>query len=173
MVLALLDRGADIFALSAERWTALHHAARYGHKETVLALLDRGAELNARPELRETTPLLSQSKDQEELNERANVGTPLILAAFRGHRDIVEILLQAETSHIKSTACGEDNYVSIHGTNKLTIDVQSESHLPPSSLHLNSSYPNLPFITLTTTWLIGQKGSNTPTRALTLITLSN
>lgn len=44
----LLDRGAAIDALDAAQETALHHAARSGHKECVQMLLSKGADILAR-----------------------------------------------------------------------------------------------------------------------------
>lgn len=45
MVVALLERGADIHAEDSRQRTALHLATQRGHKEVVLGLLERGAAL--------------------------------------------------------------------------------------------------------------------------------
>ena len=56
IVLALLDRGADIEARDFLQRTPLHIASEYDRLEVGLALLDRGADVDAR-DVNQMTPL--------------------------------------------------------------------------------------------------------------------
>lgn len=107
MVIALLDRGADISVVSTEGWTPLHHAAAFGHKETVIKLLDRGAEINVRTsKFGETPLLLSLFGDYKDVTlallERGcdykmkdvEDCAPLHVAAEQGWSDVVQELLK-------------------------------------------------------------------------------
>ena len=68
--LFLLDNGADVNAVDARGFTALHRAAEKGHIELVKALLERGAAVSP----------------------RAGEHTPLSLAHARGQAQVVEVL---------------------------------------------------------------------------------
>ena len=44
----LIEKGADINALTYDKWTALHYAARYSDSvEVVKILIEKGANINA------------------------------------------------------------------------------------------------------------------------------
>ncbi|XP_025078776.1 LOW QUALITY PROTEIN: ankyrin repeat domain-containing protein 39-like [Pomacea canaliculata] len=68
-----LAHGADVNARDKSGYTALHYAARSGHRDVCCLLLNHGAEVNA------TTT--------------AGSATPLHRAAYMGHADIVQLLL--------------------------------------------------------------------------------
>src|SRR5687768_9078675 len=75
--------------------TALHHAVRQGHSETVVALLDGGASLNDVSETDKTTPLL--------------------LAAINGQFDIAMTLIQrGADANLASTAGATPLYAVIN-----------------------------------------------------------
>jgi cytohesin len=90
-VKALLDEGTDVNAKNSRMgYTALHGAARNGHKEVVELLLANGADINARE---------NQSK------------TPLFLAVEYGKKEIVELLL-ARGADVNAAARGAENALS-------------------------------------------------------------
>uniref|UniRef100_R7W0W8 Protein TANC2 n=1 Tax=Aegilops tauschii TaxID=37682 RepID=R7W0W8_AEGTA len=68
----LLDHGADLTQEEDDGDTVLHHAARRGRCEIVKLLLARGADVNG----------------------SSQHGTPLHLAAVKGHESTVEVLLE-------------------------------------------------------------------------------
>jgi hypothetical protein len=70
-----LDAGIDVHSLSANKWTALHEACRYGQLEAVKVLLEAGADPN--------------------LPHPQNGFTPMVVATFdKGHTEIVRALLR-------------------------------------------------------------------------------
>jgi len=69
---SLLDRGANINAVDAGKWTPLHHASVNGHHQCVELLLDRGASINA---------------------VNGTKYTPLHYASLYGHHQCVELLI--------------------------------------------------------------------------------
>ena len=69
---SLLDRGANINAVDAGKWTPLHHASVNGHHQCVELLLDRGANINA--------------------VDKYNY-TPLHYASVNGHHQCIELLI--------------------------------------------------------------------------------
>lgn len=69
-----LDAGVPVDEPCERGYTALHHAAWYGHSDLLSLLLARGANVYAR---------------------NAATATPLCHAAERGHADAVRLLLQA------------------------------------------------------------------------------
>jgi len=69
---SLLDRGANINAVDAGKWTPLHHASVNGHHQCVELLLDRGANINA---------------------VNGFKYTPLHYASLYGHHQCVELLI--------------------------------------------------------------------------------
>jgi ankyrin repeat protein len=68
----LLDRGADVNRGNDHGWTPLHQAAYSNNIELARMLLDHDA--------------------RTELEARGDGGTPLVMALFWGHREVVELL---------------------------------------------------------------------------------
>lgn len=73
-VSALLDAGANITAITADKFTPIHVAAYFGNQQVVTLLLERGSDISA------VTADLAGS-------------TPLHLASLNGHSSLVEYLL--------------------------------------------------------------------------------
>ena len=74
--------------LAADGWSALHFASGCGHTECVRLLIKAKAPLEAK-------------------NNRG--ATPLMCAAFQGHRDVVKLLLSAGASpRTRSNECGNE-----------------------------------------------------------------
>ena len=75
-VVAMIDAGDSIEQITDDEYgvTALHIAAVYGQVPVIQALLSRGAQIE------------QEDKDGQ---------TPLILAAWRGHQEVVSLLLVA------------------------------------------------------------------------------
>src|SRR3954469_5075444 len=71
----LLDAGADVAHPNAHGWTPLHNAAYGDAPDRARLLLDAGAPAD--------------------ISARGAGGTPLVIALFWGHRDVVDVLLQA------------------------------------------------------------------------------
>jgi ankyrin repeat protein len=69
----LIERGADVNALSDDKWTPLHFASRFGHTKAVTWLLAHGASVNF---------------------QKDDSWTPLHWAAYYGHFQIAMILLK-------------------------------------------------------------------------------
>ena len=84
LVNVLLDRGANIKAMTDERWAALHRAANGGHVEVVKVLLDRGAAIDA----------MTDEK-----------WTALHQAANGGHVEVVKVLLDRGAAIDAMTDC--------------------------------------------------------------------
>lgn len=84
----VLDAGLDVHCLSANKWTALHEACRYGQLEAVSVLLAAGADPNV------PHPQLGY--------------TPMFVATFdQGHTEIVRALLRGEAApSLASPHCG-------------------------------------------------------------------
>merc|ERR1712023_385047 len=72
VIMALLDKGADIHARDEYQNTPLHRACMNGNIEVIMALLDRGADIHAR------------KKDQN---------TPLHVACYHGNIEVIMALL--------------------------------------------------------------------------------
>lgn len=73
----LLDYAADINLIDYNGWTALHHAAVKGDIESSLELIENGANVNA---------------------YSTSMKTPLHLAAYHNHPEIIQILVNAGAS---------------------------------------------------------------------------
>ena len=71
--MALLDRGADVYARNHDEWTPLHYACVNGHMELAMTLVDRGAEVDARNDSQRT---------------------PLHLACYNGHTEVAMALVE-------------------------------------------------------------------------------
>lgn len=112
IIKCLLDAGAPVNALGGEQWsTALHWAATKGHLEAMGLLLNYGADPTIRDQPGYTTLHLAAQHGQifailyllsigrNEVDERDNFGrTALLWAAYRGHTEAVQVLLQENAS---------------------------------------------------------------------------
>jgi ankyrin repeat protein len=74
-VKVLIEAGADVAHPNAHGWTPLHQAAYGNRGDLAKALLDAGAPAD--------------------VSARGAGGTPLVVALFWGHREVVEVLLRA------------------------------------------------------------------------------
>lgn len=105
MIQALIDGGADLESRDAIGWTALMAAVVANHEPAVARLLAAGA--NPNHVAREDTPLTCAATDatlpvlrklldaEADPNLRRPDGwTPLMLAAYRGEVDLVQLLLE-------------------------------------------------------------------------------
>ena len=72
---ALIEAGADVAHPNAHGWTPLHQAAYGNRVDLAEVLLDAGAPAD--------------------VSGRGAGGTPLVVALFWGHREVVEVLLRA------------------------------------------------------------------------------
>lgn len=73
---SLIEKGADVNAkekVTGEGYTAIFHAASYGHTAIVKLLIEKGANVNERP----------------------GRNAPIIIAAWGGHTDTIRVLLEA------------------------------------------------------------------------------
>ena len=69
IVIALIDRGADIHAKgNKDGQTPLHWAASQGQTETAVALIDRGADIHATANLGRTPLHLATSQGETEIS---------------------------------------------------------------------------------------------------------
>jgi len=108
IVRLLLDRGADVNAVSDMGETALIIASSNGHENIVRLLLDRGADVNAVDSYHETALMVASRWTFQEsyelvrlllergadVNMRSNIGeTALMWAAIEGYENVVRLLL--------------------------------------------------------------------------------
>jgi hypothetical protein len=117
VVRELLVRGASIEAASNDSWTSLLAASDWGYLDVVRELLARGANIEA-ANINGATSLYLASQNGylvivcELLSRGANVNvanggdTPLIMASYLGHVDVVRALL---------TAGADKHHVGDHG----------------------------------------------------------
>ena len=106
----LLDRGADINALTNFNWTPLHAAAFNGRLEFVRMLLDHGAAINS-PDKSGRTPLHRSGHIEvvrllleygADLNARDEGGrTPSDFASIYGYRGVVRLLSEYSTKSVE------------------------------------------------------------------------
>jgi hypothetical protein len=92
-VRTLLDAGAAVNEPNADGFTPLLLAAFEGHEEAARILVAKGADVNARV----SVSVASLNREGIEIGDRRTEvsATPLVAAAFRGHRGMVELLLEA------------------------------------------------------------------------------
>jgi len=89
--------------------TALHYAARHGHRRMCRFLLNQGAEVNKKTTVRRMTPLHEAASNGHDsvviflMEKQANPNaqndegnTPLHLAAGKGHIDVVRALVSKD-----------------------------------------------------------------------------
>jgi ankyrin repeat protein len=107
IVAALLNAGAYIDAVDAQKKTALHLASSEGHTEIVAALINADANIDAFDAQKKTALHLASSQGHAEivaalLKAGAHIhaldpqkNTPLHLASSQGHAEIVAALLKA------------------------------------------------------------------------------
>lgn len=102
-VKTLLEHGASTKTLSADGQTPLYLAAEQGRVEIATALLDHGADVNATSPTSIESPYLRVPvpgsglpaflpNDRKSLQQMAS-DTPLVIAAWRGHSDMVGLLI--------------------------------------------------------------------------------
>ena len=92
MIKLLLSKGADKKIYDHKGETALFRAARNGHKDAVLCLISTDATA-AKAEV--------NAVDKIEDNKKSTHNTPLLAAAYRGHANVVQLLMEkgAEVNH--------------------------------------------------------------------------
>lgn len=104
VIKVLLENKADLTLRDKKRQTALHLAALWSGPEIVKLLMDNGAEANPKDYLSWSPLMWAALRDRKVTSALidggasvnftdANRNTPVILAAGRGHADIVELLL--------------------------------------------------------------------------------
>jgi ankyrin repeat protein len=105
-VRALLERGANVNAQTADGWTALMIAAQNGHVEVVKALLDSGANVDAQ-NVDGWTALMAAAQSGHfevvrallaggaDVNVKNEIGAIALMdAAKNGHVEVVKVLLE-------------------------------------------------------------------------------
>jgi len=82
-----IDRGADLNERSSAGDTALHYAARYGHKEVAELLIAKGADVNARNKNNDTPAHIALWEDNKEtLDLLIAKGAKLSCIQFAAHQ---------------------------------------------------------------------------------------
>ena len=103
-----LDSGVDVNKTSISGDTALHEATRHNQPAVVRCLLERGADTEVKPPPTGMTPLVEAAHTNHtavirellaggaQVNGQAGGGdTPIKRAAWGGHKESVEVLLEA------------------------------------------------------------------------------
>jgi serine/threonine-protein phosphatase 6 regulatory ankyrin repeat subunit B len=98
----IIEAGGDVNSINEFHWTALHIASDRGHLELVEYLLEKGASLEIRCDesIRYFALSIGSDLDDKAIWEKWNLrgrflrGTPLNLAAFRGHIMIANLLIK-------------------------------------------------------------------------------
>lgn len=171
VVRALLLRGFPVDTRGAQGETALHIAADAGDVVTARALLAAGADLNAQMQsalggnARELLTL-GRSERNAMLQPPDWEMTPLMLAAYRGHADMVQLLLKAGA---------DPRLKSEHGDTALTFAQAQHREAAIALLWRGApgQQPPKPAILLVDqrtgqplgeAWIIAQKVQQTPTQ---------
>jgi ankyrin repeat protein len=97
----LVGNGADVNHKSGDNRTVLFNSCLYGNYDTALYLIEKGAEINT---TEESIPL-----------------TPLHIAAFMGHEEIVKLLLVFNADITVTNISGNTAIVSVVANNNLEI----------------------------------------------------
>ena len=132
MIRHLIDKGLPPDILGSSKQTPLHTAATNGRTEAVVALLDKKASLEARNDYERTALILcARELGQAEtarvliaagadVNAEDRFGsTPLELAAWRGKKDVVDLLLE---NGAKIPELGEKWYIILHMASSEGLD---------------------------------------------------
>lgn len=159
VVIALLERGADIAAQANGGLTSLHYAAASGNKDVVEVLLDKGADITAEADGGWTalhwaavrgkkdviTLLLERGAD---LSVRASGGWNAVhWAASSGNRDVLMALLERGTdiSPDASEGCNALHYAVSSGHRDVILGIlergatQPEGNVGNTALHYAAS----------------------------------
>jgi ankyrin repeat protein len=121
VVRLLLERGAEVHAVTLDGETALHDAARRGHEEVVNVLLTSGADSGIKSDASYTALMwasrsghvgvvkqLLQHMQGRGLNERNSVGrTAVGLACCSGFVEVLRLLLLAGADHTIGNIFGQ------------------------------------------------------------------
>ena len=107
LVDALIQNGADVKAVTKNKWTALHLASTNGHVDTVKRLIQNGADVNAIAEYHgtalcqaakhgrtEVAKVLIQKGADVNTVDKESKFTPLHLASCNGYNDVAKLLIQ-------------------------------------------------------------------------------
>ncbi len=113
IVKLLLKAGADVNASHENGFTPLYQAVQEGYIEIVKLLLKADVDVDAADTYGLIPLLIAQQngnyKIQGRLLEAKNGGTPLMMAAAKGHSEIVKLLLKAGANiHAKVPVDGRD-----------------------------------------------------------------
>eukprot|EP00731_Ephydatia_muelleri_P014725 Em0008g445a len=152
-MVALLERGADIYARDKDGQTALHISSKNGHTDTVVALLERGADINARDKDGQTALHMSSKNGPTDtvvalLERGADINawdkmyhTPLDLARQHGHGTVVEVLESKAMKEAELWAASRDGdtnrVLSLLDTCK-GINVNTRDKYGQTALHISS-----------------------------------
>jgi len=190
---SLLDRHADINALTKSNETPLHHASRNGHRQCIELLLDRHADINALTVYNDTPLHLATLNRHHQciellLDRHANINalnidnyTPLHVASSNAHHQCMELLLDRhadinalnksnETPLHRASSSGHRQCVKIlidHCADKLLIDVRDcEISISISRKILHHPFAALTiFVSLSLSMIRRPSGSRKNTRA--------
>ncbi len=142
IVKELLGRGAEVNAMGSNGWNALMVASAKGFPDTVKMLLDSGADINA-ADVYLWTPLHRAAYENRVLTVKVLLrhegievdfqddhgATALHHAAVRGHREIVETLLEAGADPLVKDSHGRvaSDYARGGGHESLAIQLDART----------------------------------------------